>query len=415
MNKLNLDFYASSNVGEVRKNNEDNFLVANLIDKTFWNASKSPNKIENLTSDNTVLLAVADGLGGALAGEVASQLAVNTVIEQLIAIDSRKDFSQYPFYEKLRLAIELANKLIITTSNEDVQYTGMGSTFTAIAISQGFAYTAQVGDSRCYLIRDNKIIQVTEDQSLVMQLLNSGCITPEEVENHPLKNVILQALGGQNYLNVVVTKFSLQPKDMFLICSDGLTTMLKDQEILDLISNKNDLKTTTEALIDLANKEGGYDNITIVLAKINDAPFKEKEDFYMEILLRDETLPKELDLFEVNSIEPITQELNLRENTEEVENISITQMIDISQVMELNKKAMSMAVTYSSSEVKLEVKPENILETKPETKSETKNFSDSPQIGLELGWKRTLNKIWLGFLEKIFGVNEGKKHFLDFL
>ncbi len=296
---INIEFYGDTNVGKVRQNNEDNFLVVNLADHDFYNIDNPIKEVISLDTDKELLIAVADGLGGALAGEIASQLTVDVVKEKLIELENISEFSQYPFYERLRLAVEMVNQVIIQHSLNNVQCTGMGSTFTGVSICKNYAYIAQVGDSRAYLIRDNKIIQLTKDQSLVGQLLEAGYITEEEAENHHLRNVILQALGGQAHINVVITRVSLKVGDILLVCSDGLTTSIKNQQILSLINNNLDLKMAAQELIKTANEQGGLDNITVVLAKVNQIlNYKQIEELEITTLLRDESLPKDINFIE---------------------------------------------------------------------------------------------------------------------
>lgn len=300
---INIEFYGDTNVGKVRQNNEDNFLIVNLANNDFYNINNPIKEVISLDTDKEVLMAVADGLGGALAGEIASQLTVDVVKEKLIDLENTSEFSQYPFYERLRLAVEIVNQIIIQHSLNNVQCTGMGSTFTGVTIYKNEAYIAQVGDSRAYLIRDNRIIQLTKDQSLVGQLLEAGYITEEEAENHHLRNVILQALGGQAHINVVLTQVSLKVGDVLLVCSDGLTTSVKNHQILSLINNNLDLKMATQELIKTANEQGGLDNITIVLAKVNQiSNYKQIEELEITTLFRDESLPKDINFIETEII-----------------------------------------------------------------------------------------------------------------
>lgn len=323
-----IKIYASTDVGQVRKNNEDNFLATCLNNKDFWNATQPFDQVKEIKTDKELLLAVADGLGGALAGEVASQLTVDLVREQLVYIQEHRDFNHYPFYEQLRLSVELANKGILFESNKNVQLTGMGSTFTGLAFSNNSACVAQVGDSRCYLVRDNRIKQISKDQSLVGQLVESGFITEEEAENHNLRNVILQALGGQPFVNVVVDTLTMKEKDIFLLCSDGLTTHVKNHEILKIVNEGSSLKETVDTLIKLANERGGQDNITIVIAQVIELEAFEPKNEIVGVNLkqipRDVKLPKDLDLFDPITLEnkileePIKKH-NLQNKIDEVE------------------------------------------------------------------------------------------------
>lgn len=350
---INIEFYGDTNVGKVRQNNEDNFLVVNLADHDFYNIDNPIKEVISLDTDKELLIAVADGLGGALAGEIASQLTVDVVKEKLIELENISEFSQYPFYERLRLAVEMVNQVIIQHSLNNVQCTGMGSTFTGVSICKNYAYIAQVGDSRAYLIRDNQIIQLTKDQSLVGQLLEASYITEEEAENHHLRNVILQALGGQAHINVVITRVSLKVGDILLVCSDGLTTSIKNQQILSLINDHLDLKTITENLITMANKQGGLDNITVVLAKVNQIlNYKQIEELEITTLLRDEALPKDINFIET---EIVKAKLAAKKNMEMVVEDSPTieaKIFEKKEVLEIiNNEEPAKLLTKKDSKI----------------------------------------------------------------
>src|SRR5215813_13153581 len=182
---FNIAVYAQTNVGRVRSGNEDNFLVLNLASADAWLShgmdDDPPERYTTFSQSNLgSLLAVSDGMGGALAGEVASRLAVECVRDRMLRIQVDENYSQYAFPERLRLAIEMANAYIHHQSRTVPQYSGMGATFTGIGLYGTTAFFAQVGDSRAYLIRDDRIQQMTRDQSLVSQLVDLGHITPEE-------------------------------------------------------------------------------------------------------------------------------------------------------------------------------------------------------------------------------------------
>jgi PPM family protein phosphatase len=211
---INISLYAQTNIGMVRHGNEDNFLVVDLSSSDTWtveNANSPPQRLLGFNQGHYgSVIAVSDGMGGALAGEVASQLAVSSVRDRMLQFQATPNFSHFAFPERLRLAVEQANYIIHSESQNNVEYTGMGATFTAAGIEGHMAYFAQVGDSRCYLVRNNKISQVTKDQSLVSQLVEAGHITEEEAEQHTYKNVILQALGAQPRVNVIVDRIVLK-------------------------------------------------------------------------------------------------------------------------------------------------------------------------------------------------------------
>ena len=246
--------YAKTDVGRVRPGNEDNFLVVNLSTADTW----TPDIVHGEPEDNLTtfaqshyghLLAVSDGMGGALAGEVASRLAVECVRDRMLELQASPTYSKFPFPERLRLSIELANLYIYQMSLKRPECAGMGATFTALGLSGSNGYFAQIGDSRAYVIRTGQMQQLTRDQSLVGQLVQAGHITEEEAERHTYKNVILQALGAS------------------LLCSDGLSNKVRIDEMKRLIDDSPSLKEACESLVTLANERGGEDNITVMIAQ----------------------------------------------------------------------------------------------------------------------------------------------------
>lgn len=269
---VKIEVFAKSDVGKVRAGNEDNFLIADLNQPKIWRATDEGEPLSSAFTleqgQDGVLLAVADGMGGALAGEVASEIAVSTVSERMLQFKENPSVNRFQFSERLRLAIETANTVINRESRSNPEYKGMGSTFTISAIYQNKAYLGQIGDSRCYLIRLGEIVQITKDQSLVGQLIEAGYLTDDEAENHSCRNVILQALGPQAAIKVVVDYIDLCDGDIILICSDGLSGKVKRQEMLKIVEGTPDLKKACELLVYLANERGGEDNITLVLARI---------------------------------------------------------------------------------------------------------------------------------------------------
>ncbi len=269
-----LSIYAKSDVGAVREGNEDNFLVLNLSTADTWKPGiEDANPPESLTSFNQShygsLVAVTDGMGGALAGEVASRLAVECVRDRMLELQASPAYSKFPFHERLRLSIELANLYIYQMSLRRAECSGMGATFTAVGLIGTTAYFGQVGDSRAYLVRGGRIQQITRDQSLVGQLVEAGHITQEEAERHSYKNVILQALGASPAVNVVVDHLALNDLDTLVLCSDGLSNKVQGDEIKNLIDRSESLKEACEALIGIANERGGEDNITVLIAQVS--------------------------------------------------------------------------------------------------------------------------------------------------
>lgn len=269
-----ISVYAKSDVGVVRSGNEDNFLVLNLSTADTWKPGGSDeNPPLSLTtfsqSHYGSLIAVTDGMGGALAGEVASRLAVECVRDRMLELQASPTYSKFPFPERLRLSIELANLYIHQMSATRAEYNGMGATFTAVGLFGLNAYFGQVGDSRAYLIREGHIQQITRDQSLVGQLVEAGHLTEEEAERHSYRNVILQALGASTNLNVVIDKLEIRDMDTFTLCSDGLSNKVRPEEIKASIDQSSSLKEACETLIKLANERGGEDNITVLIAQVS--------------------------------------------------------------------------------------------------------------------------------------------------
>jgi PPM family protein phosphatase len=268
---INLALYAQTDVGMVRSGNEDNFLILDLSTGRSWTASEeeSSDLLTYAQGYYGSLLAVSDGMGGALAGEVASRMAVETVRDRMLQLQAHEVYSRLPFHERLRLSIEEANILINGESQTNPAHKGLGATFTAVAAVGSQVYFGQVGDSRAYLIRGNSIVRTTKDQSLVQQLIDAGQITEEEAETHSYRNVILQALGAHGSVNVEVSCETLCNMDTLVICSDGLSGKVHQDEIARIIYEARDFKSACQHLINLANERGGEDNITVVIAQFS--------------------------------------------------------------------------------------------------------------------------------------------------
>jgi serine/threonine protein phosphatase PrpC len=205
------------------------------------------------------LFAVADGMGGARGGEIASRVAATALGEQVNGSGE----------ERVVALIQEANRQVFDRANEDSNASGMGTTITVALVEDGVIAIGHVGDSRAYLIRDGKLEQLTEDHSLVAELVRSGRLSPEEAETHPQRSVITRALGTDP--DVDVDSFSIEGKsgDLFLICSDGLTSMVDDQTILEAVERqRSDLDAAAKELVAAANRSGGEDNITVVFFEI---------------------------------------------------------------------------------------------------------------------------------------------------
>lgn len=226
-----------SDKGKVRKLNED--YAGFLEEKDFK------------------VYIVADGMGGHNAGEVASKLAVDSVIDYIKSKESLDG--------ALKDSVIYANKRIYELSREEKTYGGMGTTLTACLIRKNVIEIANVGDSCCFGIRDNEIVKLTKDHSLVQELIDLGSITEEEGRNHPKKNIITRALGTDKNVDVDIFTIEVNKYKNFLICSDGLTNEVSKEDALNIVTNSNDLNQASENLISLANERGGRDNITVLL------------------------------------------------------------------------------------------------------------------------------------------------------
>ena len=223
---------ACSDVGRGRPENEDDFLV----DREHR------------------LYAVADGMGGHRAGEVASATAIETLRAAFVG------------GEPLDRAVAAANAAVFAKGADDDALRGMGTTLTAVTVqSDGTAVLGHVGDSRAYLLRDGAVTRVTDDHSLVEQLVRDGRLTPEEAQNHPQRAIITRALGVDPDVEVDTYRIALRPGDRLLICSDGLSNMLSDDTIGATLRRHTDPQQAAETLVDMANQAGGDDNITVVV------------------------------------------------------------------------------------------------------------------------------------------------------
>ena len=268
---INLALYAQTDVGMVRSGNEDNFLILDLSSGKSWTANEEePHELLTYGQGYYgTLLAVSDGMGGALAGEVASRMAVETVRDRMLQLQAHEIYGKMPFHERMRLAVEEANLIIHADGQTNQSHRGLGATFTSVGINSDHLYFAQVGDSRAYLIRQGEICRVTKDQSLVQQLIDAGQITEEEAETHSYRNVILQALGAHNNVNVEVNKVLLCQLDTLVLCSDGLSGKMHADEIAGIVNAASDFQSACQSLINLANERGGEDNITVVIAQFS--------------------------------------------------------------------------------------------------------------------------------------------------
>jgi PPM family protein phosphatase len=265
-----IDYAAITHPGHVRKNNEDAYLLSALDgEEPIINATARALKV----GDAGLLVAVADGMGGAAAGEVASREGLAAVALFLFGHWGRlapASAVEGELLKALETAVERASDAVLRYSDDDRTARGMGSTLTAAVIWNGCAYFAQVGDSRAYLVRQGGLHQITEDQTLVNDLVAQGSLTREQARVHPQRNMITQALGSPQPLRVVLSRLVLCRGDRLLCCSDGLHGEVPDAHILAVLSQGLSPRRSLELLVEEALAHGGRDNITGVLLSLND-------------------------------------------------------------------------------------------------------------------------------------------------
>lgn len=250
---MNLKAVGLSHVGRQRQHNEDSYLVA----------------------DDAKLFLVADGMGGHAAGEIASRIAVDSISEFIL--HTKEDEGTWPHaYDdhyrrttnRLMAAVRLANTRVLEAMRKDARLRGMGTTVVACLADDQYVAVAHVGDSRAYLIREGQLSRLTNDHSWVFEQVQAGMLTEAEAEKHPLRNVITRALGGALSVNPDAAEVESKPGDTYLLCSDGLTGMVPEEEILRAVTdNKDNLDQACQQLIDTANERGGLDNITAILVR----------------------------------------------------------------------------------------------------------------------------------------------------
>ncbi|NLL30523.1 MAG: Stp1/IreP family PP2C-type Ser/Thr phosphatase [Clostridiales bacterium] len=203
---------------------------------------------------------VADGMGGHNAGEIASKTAGKSLVEYI-----KNNYKDEKDKDLLKSAIEYANKQVYDLAYKDETYNGMGTTLVACYITKELVQVANVGDSACFGINDKEIDKITKDHSLVQELLDSGSISKEEAENHPNKNIITRAIGTDKKVEIDVFNIEKSKYNLFILCTDGLTNEVSLEELSKELENNGDLQSICENLVDLAKKNGGRDNITVML------------------------------------------------------------------------------------------------------------------------------------------------------
>lgn len=237
-----MNHYSLTNKGLVRSVNQDAYA--------------------NYENDFFSLFVLCDGMGGHKAGEVASCLAVDTVKEFFTNKEKEEDYS-----ELLLEAVKRANEAVYAKGQSSPEYYNMGTTIVAVLIADAKAYIAHIGDSRLYQMRDSQLDQVTEDHSLVQNLVNKGLLTPEDAKRSPEKSALTRALGIDPKEETDLDLLSLEEGDQLLLCSDGLTNMVDEEEIACILKSESDLREKAEKLMSMAIAAGGKDNITLTLLK----------------------------------------------------------------------------------------------------------------------------------------------------
>lgn len=243
---MKIDFFGNTDKGKVRKNNEDYFTGEKIRNDEYF-------------------FAVADGMGGHRAGDVASRLGTVTFVK------SYKKFRKkgMPIIESINHSIARANGAILKKASSDPKKRGMGTTFSGIVVAGMKAYIVHVGDSRIYLIRDGRILQLTTDHTFVGKMVEEGRITEDEARDHPQKNILYMSLGAREAFEPEISEyFELEPGDVFVLCSDGLNNMVTDETIKEYAMSYETRESVSQ-LIKLANSNGGTDNITIQVVQVN--------------------------------------------------------------------------------------------------------------------------------------------------
>lgn len=257
---LRLTVAARTDVGRVRRVNEDAFLVAHVAGDAL---DAGPGVCRVAVGPRGALLAVSDGMGGHKAGDVASAMTLSSLQRALAGSAAPADGDAL-----VERAVEAANRDVYEAALQP-GHEKMGATLTAVLVDEAGAHIAEIGDSRAYLIRGGAIQQVTRDQSYVQVLLDAGAIDPDEAASSPMRNVILQAMGQKPNVEAALGRLALRQRDCLLLCTDGLSGALSPEELRDVVLSSPGLDVACERLVDLANERGGQDNITVLLAGVS--------------------------------------------------------------------------------------------------------------------------------------------------
>jgi protein phosphatase len=287
--EIRIKLFARTDVGQIREHNEDNFLVADLTKKARGLVEQN-----RLVGLHGALFAVCDGMGGAAAGEIASQLAVDIVYERMVdGLKETTPLTRDELARRLVRAIESAGLRIFQEAKVDRTRRGMGTTVTAAALVDDHLFFAQVGDSRGYVLRQGQLVQLTRDQSLVNQLIEAGQLTEEEAETFEHNNIILQALGTADTVQVDLTFCELRRGDELLLCSDGLSGMVRFDDVRDVLRATPEPLDACKVLIERANQAGGHDNVTVIVAQFDGEGLKPLGETPEPLKYRKYALPEE--------------------------------------------------------------------------------------------------------------------------
>lgn len=239
----------SSTTGKVRDINQDSYFCSEFNDINVF--------------------AVADGMGGHNAGEVASRIAVETIKDLLYNFREDLINGKIEVSEFIKKLLEEANKNIFIEAEENIKLKGMGTTITLVFVLENEILIGHVGDSRAYIFSNNELIQITEDHSLVAELVKNGTISEYEAINHPQKNVITRALGTDKEIKVDIFNKKIKKDDVIILCTDGLTNLVSEERIKNVLNEHQNIQDACDTLINIANELGGYDNTTVIIIKID--------------------------------------------------------------------------------------------------------------------------------------------------
>ncbi|MEG0855055.1 MAG: Stp1/IreP family PP2C-type Ser/Thr phosphatase [Terrisporobacter sp.] len=247
-------YNCDSHVGKVRKNNED-YCMGEIV---------------QTEEDCIGIFALADGMGGHKKGEVASKIAVESIIEFLRENILQKCGVKMDYLDDvIKQGYNYANKKIYAKSLEDESFEGMGTTLVVVVVYKNQAIIANVGDSRCYLLHEDNFRKITKDHSVVEELISANLITEEEARSHPRRNQITRAMGAEEIIIVDIFREKIEINDILLLATDGLTGCIEDKRIKEIIVQDTDIRILSQQLINEANDNSGKDNISVILCKID--------------------------------------------------------------------------------------------------------------------------------------------------